>query len=84
MMTRDDLLAAIRERCTMDEVKASVKTLELHTKVSRIRQDQFEHTASNTYGRILLFTGINGAILIGTAVWQALHLKQFFKDKKVA
>ena len=47
------------------------------------RAAAFEHTASNTYGRVLLLTFINAAVLIGAGVWQTFHLTKFFKEKKV-
>jgi hypothetical protein len=47
------------------------------------RQTRFEETASNTHGRVLLFVGVNFVVMIGAGAWQVLHLRSFFKQKKL-
>lgn len=48
-----------------------------------IRSVEFEHTTSNTYGRVVLLTVLNGAVLVGATLWQMFHIKSFLKAKKV-
>ena len=60
-----------------------LKALRDNTEVLEHRQTEFEHTASNTYGRVLLMTIINAGVLVGAAIWQTVHLRQFFREKKV-
>ncbi len=70
--------------------------VEQHTKISsRIktstsevthlvsRQGEFEVTVQSTYWRVVVFTLVNIAIVLGVGFWQVLHLRAFFKEKKL-
>lgn len=47
------------------------------------RQDRFEATVSSTYWRVVVCTLLNFVVGLGAAIWQILHLRKFFKEKKV-
>lgn len=47
------------------------------------RQKEFDHTVKSTHNRVIYFTLANALIVFGTAGWQMLHLKRFFRSKKL-
>lgn len=47
------------------------------------RQDRFDGTVESTYSRVVWFTIINLVVMVSAGVWQVLHLKSFFKEKKI-
>eukprot|EP00744_Colponema_vietnamica_P010329 GILI01014610.1.p1 GENE.GILI01014610.1~~GILI01014610.1.p1 ORF type:complete len:242 (-),score=59.84 GILI01014610.1:85-810(-) len=47
------------------------------------RQKSFDGTVVSTHRRVVWFTLANALIVFGTAGWQMLHLKRFFKNKKL-
>lgn len=47
------------------------------------RQRAFDTTVVSTHSRVVWFTLANALIVFGTAGWQMLHLKRFFKNKKL-
>lgn len=47
------------------------------------RQEEFEGTVRSTYFRIIIFTAISAAVVLGTAAWQIIALKSLFKAKKI-
>ena len=47
------------------------------------RQIEFETTVHSTHWRVVVFTLLNATVVIGVGAWQVLHLRSFFKEKKL-
>jgi hypothetical protein len=48
------------------------------------RQERFDQTVSSVYTRIIVFTILQAAVMVGTVGWQVWSLRRFFKAKKLA
>ena len=48
------------------------------------REREFRNTSESTYSRILWWNVGQSLLLVLAALYQAMHLKRFLKDKKVA
>ena len=67
---------------TMD-LRHIMELLRSEVEYLSLRQDRFEVTANSTFNRVIFFTLVNFAAGVGAAAWQIVHLRRFFKEKKV-
>ena len=65
------------------ELLPMVDRVEAETLYLTGRQNRFEQTMSNTHGRVLFFVFVNFAVMVAAGAWQVLHLRAFFKQKKL-
>ena len=67
----------------VQEVERLMDTLKANAALSASQQVEFDNTVASTHFRVVAFTICNVVIMIVAGLWQLLHLKQFFKAKKV-
>lgn len=76
-VTKDDYLRRIN---VIDKLMKSSEDEAQHL---LSRQHEFDNTVKSTHDRVIYFTLANAVVVFGTAAWQMLHLKRFFKSKKL-
>ena len=76
-VTKDDYLRRI------NVIDALMKSSEDEAAHLLGRQREFDTTVQSTHMRVIYFTVANAIVVFGTAGWQMLHLKRFFKSKKL-
>lgn len=47
------------------------------------REVAFRRTSESTHARVQWWSLLQTAVLLSSGVWQIMHLKSFFKSKKV-
>lgn len=76
-VSKDDYLRRI------NVIDALMKSSEDEAQHLLSRQYEFDSTVKSTHNRVIYFTLANAIIVFGTAAWQMMHLKRFFKSKKL-
>ena len=51
--------------------------------LAALPQESMRNTNESTNARVLWFSVFSVCVLFSTATWQVLHLKQYFKKKKL-
>ncbi|XP_032320862.1 transmembrane emp24 domain-containing protein 9 isoform X3 [Camelus ferus] len=60
-----------------------VEKIQKEQEHQRWREEHFRQTSESTNQRVLWWSILQTLILVATGVWQMLHLKSFFKAKKL-
>ncbi len=47
------------------------------------RQAEFDQTVGSTYVRVIVITVVQVLLVVGIVAWQVLHLRNYFKQKKL-
>ena len=65
------------------KVSALVKRCSEEASRLSVRQTEFDATVYSTHWRVIVFTLLNAVIVLGVGAWQIVHLRSFFKEKKL-
>jgi len=60
-----------------------IRDIRAEQNYQRSREAMFRNTSESTNSRVMWWSVIQTAILVGTGLWQITHLKKFFKAKKL-
>jgi hypothetical protein len=70
-------------RSELAEMEAVVKDIHDEMIYMRGREEAMRNTNESTNARVLWFSLFSMLVMISMGVWQAFHLKNFFKTKKL-
>lgn len=60
-----------------------VKAIRSEQHYQRVREEVFRNTSESTNSRVMWWSIFQTVVLVGSGVWQILHLKRFFQQKKL-
>ncbi|XP_072804300.1 transmembrane emp24 domain-containing protein 9-like [Vicugna pacos] len=67
----------------IQQLVEQVEKIQKEQEHQRWREERFRQTSESTNQRVLWWSILQTLILVATGVWQMLHLKSFFKAKKL-
>jgi len=67
----------------MRHLNRQIETIMQEAEYFEARHNRFEMTSQSTYSRLVWWGFVHVALLLGSTVWQVLHLKSFFRQKKL-
>uniref|UniRef100_A0A8C3VN98 GOLD domain-containing protein n=1 Tax=Catagonus wagneri TaxID=51154 RepID=A0A8C3VN98_9CETA len=80
-LAANDKLSLLHLR--IQQLVEQVEKIQKEQEYQRWREERFRQTSESTNQRVLWWSILQTFILVATGIWQMLHLKSFFKAKKL-
>uniref|UniRef100_A0A8D0NAS1 Transmembrane emp24 domain-containing protein 9 n=3 Tax=Sus scrofa TaxID=9823 RepID=A0A8D0NAS1_PIG len=80
-LVANDKLSLLHLR--IQQLVEQVEKIQKEQEYQRWREERFRQTSESTNQRVLWWSILQTFILVATGIWQMLHLKSFFKAKKL-